>query len=469
MERGETLKDSEFYTVSEEWPQPPDEACTLKGGQTSTLTRPKKKTNSRVRKKLSESLAGVTAAAVAVVMVASALPTMKDIFEEDFFDEEIIGGTVAESKPNLEVGEPCPICGERNCPYYCFEEGMEGLRISYLEEPEYLEYDANAMNGFNTLDLETCMYAPVIYTETDERLVFRLGEELSNLVDGGVHWSPLGTYTYVWGGDAIGASGYSVVFEDEKSMKDPHVLYVYLVYAANGVCAPEKIAEELDIQEELSGLQFTVSKVEGIEKAEFHVYSDLGEEFNQAVLECCIARKITELDLTFTLGKTMRLREGTVVHRSYYDLHHLGMRQYVPVAEEIGGLWLFEADFYHKTYAINDMNITFAATSWLDLFAQWRELNGLATKYGHQVCFPLYDLGETSANGITYRCYATYAADIGEDHYVTYLVVPQQEQEILISFTEYCFSEEMEALRSGLADGHEIAEMYEIFSQITLR
>ena len=115
------------------------------------------------------------------------------------------------------------------------------------------------------------------------------------------------------------------------------------------------------------------------------------------------------------------------------------------------------------------MTVSFAATSWLDLLAQWEKLNDMAPQYGHQVCFPLFDLGETVANGITYRCYATFVGDMGEDGYVTYMVIPQQEPEILISFVEYCYPEEMEALIAGEADGKDIADTYEIFSQITLR
>ena len=39
----------------------------------------------------------------------------------------------------------------------------------------------------------------------------------------------------------------------------------------------------------------------------------------------------------------------------------------------------------------------------------------------------------------------------------------------VISFTEYFFEEEMTALLSGELDGENIADTYEIFSQITLR
>ena len=65
--RGGSLKDLEFYRTAEEWPQPPDDPCTLADLSAETKTKPKeKKSNRRARKKMSESLAGITAAAVAV-------------------------------------------------------------------------------------------------------------------------------------------------------------------------------------------------------------------------------------------------------------------------------------------------------------------------------------------------------------------------------------------------------------------
>ena len=75
------MKDSEFYTIKENWPQPPDDSCTLDStGQGSTSTRKKKKLSSaKVKKKMSESLAGVTAAAVAVVMLSTSIPAFRDL------------------------------------------------------------------------------------------------------------------------------------------------------------------------------------------------------------------------------------------------------------------------------------------------------------------------------------------------------------------------------------------------------
>lgn len=470
------MKDPEFYTVSEDWPQPPDEPCTLRAAPkpTATAAAPKKKSKTRIRKKMSESLAGITAAAVAVVMVASALPTMKDIFEEEFLGDLIPDSTVmeskpVESKPTVEtVGKRCPICGELDCPYYSVHNGLEGLRLTYDGEPEYLEYDLYAMNGFNKQDQDTAQRAAAINTETDARLALRISEAVNDLLMGSRTWSPLTDNLYVWG-DVVGVSGFEVYFEDDASADVEHVLYVYLAYSPGGEFPADTIAEDLDIQEETAALHFTSSGVAGVENAELHVYSDLGEEFNQAVLECCIVDVITEPDCSFTLGQTMQLQEGTVVHRTFEDELLWKACYYVPVSQEKGELWAFEANFYYKTYAINDMTITFAATSWLDLFEQWWDLSDLAPKYMHQTCFPIYYLGETAANGITYRCYATYVADDSEDYYVTYLVVPKQEQEILISFTEYFSAEEIAALQSGQLDAKDIADTYEIFSQITLR
>lgn len=449
------MKDSEFYTVSEEWPQPPDEACTLQGGQTTTLTRPKKKTNSRVRKKLSESLAGVTAAAVAVVMVVSSLPSLKDVFDDIPIPDDII------PEASLGSGEPCLVCGERGCPYMVWDE--PGLYVNYPGQTAYLPYDLYQMNGFTERDRELDLSCYILRTETHQRLVLEVDMRLFDDVTRGGHWMDVLINSELWEEDKPGASGKHYQIYDEKSGDLQNEVYLYLAYSPDGDFS------QLDLEEDLTGLEFRAFPVANVPNAQIHVYTDLGEEFISKVEENCQVEVLEEETNRFTLGDTMYFQEQEYGYRIFNDEMLSYLHVYLGAMDENALYWHFVAGFDIKRYFTNDAEICFASASWISIFEQWKELNGLAPKYGHKVCFPIVDLGEAAVNRITYHCYAIYMNDDSEDRRdVTFVCVPVQEPEILISLHYYQSEEEMAALLSGEIDAAYVTEEG-ILTQITLR
>lgn len=459
--RGGSLKDLEFYRAAEEWPQPPDDPCTLADLSTETKTKPKeKKSNRRARKKMSESLAGITAAAVAVVVLTSTI-SPKDFFNEDFLED----------KPVVEVQKnTCPTCGIKKCPYYDVYDQVEGLTITFDQEPERLPYDLYALNGFTGDRERNNLYETyeAITTETGKRLILRVDGGAFSAMGSVNSWRLVAYNTNLGNGSDLAISGGGVESEDEKS-GDRYSVYMYLAYATDGNLDPARIAEEYGRQPEWAGMDFQSFPVENVPNAQIHVYSDLGQEYVNYFIEYCQVQILEEMNVRYTLGKTMYLQEDNWGWRTFGDLD-LGGTSYMVNADADGATqWFFDAYFDIKMYHINYDPITFASVSWLDIFAKWEQLNIAAPALGHKVCFPIHYLGETVVNGITYRCYATYADSDAEPQWCRYMCVPMQEQEILLSFTDRLSEEVMTAILHGAFDGDDVAERFPLLHRITLR
>ncbi len=463
-ERGGNLKDSEFYTVSEEWPQPPDDSCTLESVHGSSSAKPKKKSSSRVRKKMSESLAGVTAAAVSLVLVASSLPGMKDVVD-DFPIQDILG-------------ESCPICRVEDCPYYY--DGMEGLTLSYPAKPEYLPYDLYKMNGYTDRDKQTCKNCHAITTADYKRLVFYADNELTDLMAGHQHWTDFGSNMEhpIQGEPSV--SGFSIMSRDEKSDEYLSAFFVYLVYSPEGNYSGFDISNEIfwdDVT--IDDLDFRAFPVEGIPNAQIHIYTDLGAEFMGQAIRYCHVDVAEGFGTRHSLGETMYFQETDWCFRTYYDEHLWSWVQTFGFNEGDGEVErYFTSSLDAKKYSISDLYgsesfIEFITGSWVEVFEKYAKLNAEAPKLGHKAYFPIQYLGETSVNGITYLCYVAYTDspvdDVNHYQWATYLCIPKQEQNIIFVDSVSISPEEITALLSGKLDADYLAERMAILSQVTLR
>lgn len=455
------MKDLEFYTTSEEWPAPPDAPRTLADPRRSGEdAKPKKKSSGRIRKKMSESLAGVTAAAIAVVMLASSLPALKDVVDDFPFLEEIIPEITVPEVTAPVVLDGCPWCDKGNCPYMPY--GGRGLTLAndaYISN-EYLAYDLYQMNGFTDRDRHGDFSCHAVLTQTGQRLVLQVEGSLlsgygpysvrrfsdnpllldeTKIAASGIHW------------DRSGADLYDY---------DPAEVYLYLAYSVDGDYSG------LDLGADLEGFTFRATPVEGVPNAQLQVYADR-DEFLADVDDWYYLEVVAERSIRYPLGDTMYFQENEDAYRTFHD-------EYEPVyilnpEGEDEQTWLFLLNFETKQYSTNEGNICFAEASWIDILAKMAELNEQAPKYGHQVCFPILDLGQTAVNSITYRCYAIYMDDNSQQKSVTYVCVPEQEPEILLSFSCKHSEAEMADLLSGGITADHLAEKYETLSQVTLR
>lgn len=452
------MKDPEFYTVSEGWPQPPDEDCTLLEGQTITAAaKPKKKAAGRIRKKMSESLAGVTAAAIAVVMVANALPSLKD----SFGDLEDI------------VGEICPMCGVEDCPYY--DEGREGLTLSYDGKPEYLEYDHYEMNGFTERDTTAWEYSSAIITEQSERLLLYVDKEITSSMKGMRYLSWFTTNHENPDDGRPAVTGFRTICRDSATDAYKNSVYVYLIYTTDGDFGGYDIADEVYSDEvEMEWLDERIFPVDGIPNARIYVYSDLGDEYMEKVIDYCHVEKADGPGVRLTLGKTMYFQETEGCYRTYHDNYFAGSTtsySFNEDGEEVQHY--FWSDFYTKEYRFSQSFwIEFAVDSWVKIFEKFAQLNEDAPKYGHKAYFPIVYVGEATVNEITYLCYAGYLDDPAEENsgWVTFLLVPEQEPNIVFVEDHYVSPEELTALIAGDLPAEYIMEQcYAGLSQVSRR
>ena len=454
------MKDSEFYTVSEEWPQPQDASCTLHDEQDSPRAKPKKKAGGRLRKRMSESLAGVTAAVVAVAMLAASLPSLKDVFDDIPIVDEIIPQltTPAATVPVISGGQ-CPMCEKGNCPY--FSAGPM-LRVSFPGKAEALSYDLDQMNGFTQRDYDGGASFHAVLTQTGQRLVMEMDVSLHEL-GGMCSWSRVSDNPLHLDEQRPAASGVFWGRSDPYEPENNARLYLYLAYSPDGDYTGVQIGNALE------GLQFYAYPVDGIANAQVHAYSDLADYEINDVQSYYHVEVIDQLSNQYPLGDTMHFQENENVYRSFLDDYNAGQYFFRETENEPERSWTFYMQFPIKQYGTNHGQITFAATSWTDIFQEMAALNEQAPQYGHKVCFPILYLGETAVNSITYRCYAIYMDDNSQEKTVTYAFVPVQEPEILITFSADRSEEEMTALLSGAIDADSLAQQCEILRQVTLR
>lgn len=468
--RGEILDKSEYYSIDEFWPQPPDEACTLESTAETRSIPKKKKKNGRIRKKMSESLAGVTAAALTVVMVASSIPVLKDAFDD--FPE----------LPDLGKGEICMLCGEENCPY--FSEGLSGLRLTMDAEPEYALFDLYGMHGFYDGYLTYANTLTGILTDDDQRLVLMVDSSVADPY--GQFWRSYDIHIHPdWheGTNTI-VVGMAAGLKDEKTDDYIGSFLVLLAYGMNGTM-PDPDINYLR-QEELShmipieaDMQLRKIAVDSVDNAAVFVYSDLGADFLNSVDSYFEVAIIPTLDQEYELGNTMLLRENESLYRAYYDNTQSGSHRYIGFHSDKGETeHFFEADFSAAIYTLtqfgyNDVHVTFVADNWIDIFAKYDALNQEAAMSGHGMYFPMDSVGEITVNDIQYQCYIAYTGgpvdDVNNGHWITYFYVPKQEDSVAFSVSESIQYEELKAFLEAPVKLETLTARGSFLENITLR
>ncbi len=469
------MPDQEFYRSPEHWPQPAEEACTLENTPEATIPREpkKKKKSARQRKKLSESLAGVTVAALTVVMVATAIPDMKDAFggiQDDF--QGILGGS----------GEICPVCGQ-DCPYY--NNGLPGLEIALDDRPEYLGVsNLDAMAGFTYDDREYDEFTGAVMTESGQRLVLRVSNELWNnfsFRNGTDYWG--NSDMEFWPEGRVHTGIFSNV-EDEDIPGSDRFVYVGLVYDPTGAMPMpdtellQSWKEDYDFESKEIHIRTRYIPVDGQEHAHILLMTDLDSVDMEELAKSVRVETVEETGLTFDLGSTMVFTETDEVLRNYNDGDTAGIRNSFDFNTDAGPVrYALNQSFWRKEYSISvgnqDREILFAAVSWHRILDQWQELNENAAATGHNVAFPLVRLEKITANGITYQVYAYYTAvpvdDMNDTHRVQFYYVPEQEPAVAIHSRWNITSEEL----NRMLEGGRVPERYReeiqvLLNQITL-
>ncbi len=469
------MPSAEYFEILEEWPQPADEQGTLVNAAPTTVGPHKKKKSSsmrRQRKKLSESLAGITAAAVTVVMVATAIPSLGDAF-----------GGIQNDFPGLISGSVCPICQEEDCAYYA--QGMPGLRISWKDGWDVERKDVDdlySMTGFTEEDQRQIGYTGAVMTEDGSRVLLRVD-------DGILDYMPGDAYANHWGYGEMEYTSlepvYSdVLFEwtDEKS-GDGHVVAVTLAYFPDGEAqepSADRLANMNYVGANLSDLLTYCVDVPGVPGAQLQLATNLLDYDLETIASCVEAKVIPPHYQTFDLGSTMRLAEDAELLRSYNDAAIWGLNHYYDY-QYAGGeqtVILYE-DYLRKEYNLysslrGECSVQFATVSWHKLFELRQWLNVEAEETGHTVYFPVVELEEVTVNGITYSVYAYYTSqpvDVMEYPWIWYYYVPQQEENV--AFIDHWGIEEEElqwVLENKQVYGSHF-EMFreEVLNQITLR
>lgn len=437
---------NEYYITDENWPQPEDEAKTLdlEGYMGRTPTKRKKADTKKQRKKLSESLAGVTAAAIAVVMVSGATPSLRGI---------------STGLQDVVPSEICQICGDLDCPYWD-PDGMEGLRITSNANPLWQEFDLYTMNGFvfDAWDQSTA-----ICTQRGERLILRVDPN-QVLGDNGRH-SYLDIHSET---DAVFPSDETTYcsweYRNLENASDRYSGYLVaqLVYSPDGVMPEQNFGVDERFFEEYEGEHYYYAAlIDGVEDAEVRIYTNVERLYDAGALNYCKVEIVEGTDLTFPLGKTMTFTENGRVRRQWNDSFHAANnsthRFQLDYGDERKSMMF---NVWHKKYIIsgyyNDTSISIAAESWQNIFNQWQELNDDVALKGHHVCYAITHAGEVTVNGITYDLYLLYttAPVDGYNHYpwLSHFFVPQQEPEIAIHFRESIEPEELAELLATPAD-----------------
>lgn len=458
------MKSSEFFVTQENWPQPPDDSCTLES--TEFVHQPKKKkkkaSSSKVKKKMSESLAGVTAAAVAVVMLSSAIPALQDAF---------IGFPGYSDR-----SETCLVCGKDDCSY--FAEGFSGLRITLDSDSSIDAYDDfQTMQGFcNWNDRYIHSSIPCVETEADQRCVLRIDREIRSHLDYG---SSISQNISNFGLSDLSFYGEFFTLKDEKSSASGEYLYIVISYDQTGrdrLSDPDVLlAAEPSLELNSRPYNYITQDIPGVPNGQLQLVSTLGKDLLQELLAYCSVAVIETKDQVFDLGQTMRFSETDAVYRSYGDFEYDAIVHYYDFfnGSSQGITRSLSFDTSSKEYSIG-MNraIIFSNAGWNHIFDLACELNEKAPETGHQVYFPTVELNRYTINNITYRCYLFYTADgsAGGDnsHRTMYYMVPQQETEIAIKFEENVSANTLKTLLNTL-DVETAFDPSDVLSQITLR
>ena len=464
------MKDPEFYTTEENWPQPPDDSCTLEPVEQAKHAEKKKTksaTSAKMKKKMSESLAGVTAAAVAVVMLSTAIPALKDSFDD--FPE----------LPGFGDNHQCPVCHMVDCPYYY--DGMTGLAISLESDVEYLESDdLYSMAGFTSSGYQYADVAyPCIPMEAGDRAVLRLRKDILQSLPLAEYWeSDIWFNTYTGSEAEYSYTGVLFCGVDEKNPMTQSFLYVLLVYSSTGsipLMEPAALMEENDyIDIDLNNTKCRTLKVPDYPQLEVQFFSNMDEE----LLDTCISQYevfvLTDEYQQYALGQTMLFTEEDFARRSFADYEYWGIHNdygfHIDGEEEYHSLIL---DFPQKEYSLSmDYQIIFTPVGWKAVFDRWRDLNENASDLGHEVYFPVEELNNITVNGIEYTCYIVYSAaavdDVNDYPWIWYYMVPKQEETVAIVDHRSISPEMLQKLLETL-DINDAIPPEDILNQISLR
>ncbi len=463
------MMDEQLNQAPEYWPQPPDEASTLNGGAMPTTHPPRKKPKStKKRKKLSESLAGVTVAAVAVVMVATAIP----------------GSAGVQSTPDFypEPAEICPVCQEAGCPY--FRDGMPGLRITVEEEPERMNgNDRDSMLGYTNSGRETMEFIGSVLTESGQRVVLRIDDEVRASL-------PERSASAHWGNRELRYDPETVVYADlffELGGEDPNrdsFLYVGLIQDPAGETKEPDMARLEDMRSSMNlkekDIRCLSQSIRGCREEKLLLMTNDDSLDLDSLLKYIHVEVIEEWDISYDLGKTMVFTESEEVLRNFYDGDIGGITHFFGFDRDgVGEDHFLSEDFSHKIYGVytdlrGGLEIQFAAVSWHEIFDKWEQLNRDAEKTGHTVAYPLLRLDDAEVNGITYNIYAYYTAesvdDISNYPWIWYYYIPEQEPDMAITDHWGIHDDELEIVldRNWPTEAH-WSQISEVLEQITLK
>ena len=515
------MNNTEFYVPLEDWPQPSEEKCTLESIKITAQSKKKKKSDtSKAKKKMSESLAGVTAAAVTVVMLSTSIPALPTI---PVFEEIVI------DVPDYGWSETCLVCQQEECPY--FNRGYSGLQISLgtvdytetyelydpedlqglydpadlealgdLQDPEEFEALYNLHNLYGAYDDFYTMQgfilhrpyeqAPIDCVETDDgqRCVLRLTNSFStdlyhnnwcisgwrtihssdsaDISYSGLFYpltktesSPAGDTVYYDASSSATDYIYAVISYDktgENRFVDP---YIYLDYIP-------------PLDSDIRPYNYVTRDIPGVSNAQLQLVSSLDITEFYELLEYCNVTVVETKDQVFDLGKTMRFAETASVYRTYSDLETSSSSYNYSFFEGAPGDFLHSLTyvFPFKSYSIGtSSDIILSDVGWNNILDLIFDLNQTAPETGHQAFFPAVELNSCTVNNITYRCYLLYHE---ETYYNTYdalcFMVPLQESEVAIRFEASLSAEQLETLLDTL-DPATAFEISDLLNQITLR
>ena len=473
------MKDPEFYHAQENWPQPPDDSCTLEPLEQVKRTAKKKNkaASAKAKRKMSESLAGVTAAAVAVVMLSTSIPALKDAFDDlpqlpDF------------TQPEYTM-QSCPICERPDCPYFLYvnDQICYGIDISFADLAGEVTYshgeDIYTLSGFITDDLLHVRHETIV-TEKNERIVL-VGSNTYDGLDGAWHWISQNKYMY----DPVGIAytGFLAEMTDEKSPGDTNFALINLVYDPSG--APqlidlETISETRVLDVDISGAEYYTVDILDHPNIQLQFASDLGMEFLQELAGQFYVEYVKDVGLTYPLGQTMYLTETQQVYRGYDD-YGLGFGGTIfnTGNTALDDQYFLHYSFCRKYYSFlgsSDATLTdivFSQVSWNAVFSRWQELNAEAPDYGHAVYFPVAKLSDVTVNGIDYSAYAVYSTvDLQSFSDFCYLFecyfVPKQEDTVAVRLSTYLLKDDIKEFEESLQNDYvDIVKAF--LQQITLR
>jgi len=400
---------------------------------------------------MTESLSGLTAAALAVVMLATALPDLKEIYDS------IV--------PDYPPGEVCSVCHDPGCPY--FYDGTPGiwLKGEHIDSDDglYVPYDLYHMNGINE---ETYGISAVeengITTRNLERLIFRLDYKACRDAWGAraPSFTEYRTSTLWNDGSTDDRSGVIFTLESIKSEEYLGYLLAFLVYAPDGLPGFDP---ELPYYNQFGDLiprgaetEFRAIDVPGFPDAQIHLYSDMGSAFLDTVEQNCTVDVVPAL-ATQKLGKTMQLQETENLFRAYSGGSFSGRTQRAIITNgKQESLRVFFADYSTAEFnlrskdSIGDMVIYMLpevpGQDWTILMERYYNLNDTAPKSSHEVCFPLLHLDTLTVNGITYDCWMPY---MQQDEFWNsqFFFIPQHEPTVMLCHGVLMSNEELTLIR----------------------